>query len=145
MCVENLKKNLRYLRKKHGFGQPFIAEKLNKKSYTTIQKWESGDAEPSLKEVYILAEMYGVNIDDFVKIDIEAREQLPQPIKCEKYLSDTEKLVIKKYRDLNEAGKEYINEQFDFALTQEKYKANSSTAEPATSSPDQDEKENASA
>lgn len=71
MGLENFKKNLRYLRKKHGFKQQFIADICNKKSYTTIQKWETGDAEPSLKEVAMLAEIYNVNIDDFVKIDLE--------------------------------------------------------------------------
>jgi len=46
---------------------------------------------------------------------------------------------------LNDKGKEYINEQFDFALSQDKYKVSSYAAEPAASSPEQEEKENASA
>ena len=33
-----------------------------------------------------------------------------------------EQAIIKKYRELNEAGKEYIDEQLDFALDRGKYK-----------------------
>ena len=36
--------------------------------------------------------------------------------------------MIKKYRELNEAGKEYIEEQLDFALGWRKYKRKASPA-----------------
>ena len=116
MCVENLKKNLRYLRRKHGFSQPFIAAKCNKKSYTTIQKWESGDAEPSLKDVVLLSEMYGINIDDFVKADLENQEGLLNFKQSQsKYShSSSEQSLITDYRKLNsigqEKGSEYVHD-----------------------------------
>lgn len=109
MCIENLKKNLRYLRKKHGFSQPFIAELLHKKSYTTIQKWEEGNNEPSFKDVFVLAKMYGVNIDDFVKIDLQARDAglLPDDASAANaYLYDHEKNLISDFRKLNGEGQE---------------------------------------
>ena len=34
--------NLRYLRKKYDMSQEDLANKLGYKSFTTIQKWESG-------------------------------------------------------------------------------------------------------
>ena len=34
--------NLRYLRKERGMSQDELADKLGYKSFTTIQKWESG-------------------------------------------------------------------------------------------------------
>ena len=37
-------------------------------------------------------------------------------------LSQQEQAIIAKYRELNEAGKEYIQEQMDFALDRRKYK-----------------------
>ena len=37
-------------------------------------------------------------------------------------LSQQEQAIIEKYRELNEAGKEYIQEQMDFALDRRKYK-----------------------
>lgn len=66
-----LARNIRYLRKKQGWGQDTLAEKLGYKSYTTIQKWESGVSEPPLKVVHALADLFGVDIDDLAKIDLE--------------------------------------------------------------------------
>lgn len=109
MCIENLKKNLRYLRKKHGFTQPFIAELLHKKSYTTIQKWEEGNNEPSFKDVHTLSQLYGVNIDDFVKVDLEARDAgfLDNDASAANtFLFDHEKDLISDFRKLNNEGQE---------------------------------------
>lgn len=68
------RKNLRYLRQKHGYNQTFIAQILHKKSYTTVQKWECGKAEPPFGEVLILCELYGVSVDDIIKVDLEKRD-----------------------------------------------------------------------
>ena len=68
------RKNLRYLRKKHGYNQTFISEILHKKSYTTVQKWEGGKAEPPFGDVLLLCKLYGVTVDDIVKIDFEKRD-----------------------------------------------------------------------
>ena len=62
--------NLKYLRKKYGYSQDYIAEKLGYKSFTTIQKWESGIAEPSVAKLKILAEMFGVNMDQLLNSDL---------------------------------------------------------------------------
>lgn len=121
MGIENFKKNLRYLRRKHGFGQPFIAKFLGRKNYTTIQRWESGETEPTLKDVYLLAELYNVDVDDFVKVDLELRDSTLETEQKEKYLPEDEQNLIKSYRKLNDAGREYINEQFDYCLTKEKF------------------------
>lgn len=43
--------NIKYLRLKQGLSQDFIADKLGYKSYTTIQKWESGVSEPPVKKL----------------------------------------------------------------------------------------------
>ena len=43
-----LGKNIRYLRKQKDMSQDKLAELLGYKSFTTIQKWESGVAEPYL-------------------------------------------------------------------------------------------------
>lgn len=65
-------KNLRYLRLKKGLSQDYIAKYLGKKSFTTVQKWESGVSEPSLKDSYALADLFKVSIDDLVSMDIES-------------------------------------------------------------------------
>ena len=66
----NLGKNLRYLRKKKKLSQDFIG-KIVGKDYTTIQKWETNNAEPNLAITTKLADYFNVNIDDFVIKDLE--------------------------------------------------------------------------
>lgn len=104
MGLENFRKNLRYLRKKAGFSQPYIAEKLGKKSYTTIQKWETGDAEPSLKDVQILAIIYDVDIDSFVKSDLEY-ESHQLHIQPQYHSNPEEEVLLADFRKLNTAGR----------------------------------------
>lgn len=65
-----LSKNIRYLRTKNGWGQDFLAEKLGYKSYTTIQKWESGVSEPPLRTLDKLAKLFNVDIDDLNNADL---------------------------------------------------------------------------
>lgn len=68
------RKNLRYLRRRNGFSQDFIAQFLHKKSYTTIQKWETGDSQPSIKECLALCRLFNVSIDDLINVDLEESE-----------------------------------------------------------------------
>lgn len=66
-----LASNIRYLRRKQGWGQDLLAEKLGYKSYTTIQKWESGVSEPPLKVVHQIANLFNVDVQDLINSDIE--------------------------------------------------------------------------
>lgn len=72
MC---LSKNIRYLRLKKNFSQEYIAERLGYKSYTTIQKWESGVSEPPIAKLRQLSDLLGVDINDIATKDIEASER----------------------------------------------------------------------
>lgn len=69
-----LGKNVRYLRKKREMSQEELAARLGYKSYTTIQKWESGVAEPPVKVARQLADLFGVSLQALSTEDIEARE-----------------------------------------------------------------------
>ena len=70
--------NIRYLRKKRGWSQDYLAERLGYKSYTTIQKWESGVSEPPLKKAHAIADLFGVDINDLTGTNIEdAETKLP--------------------------------------------------------------------
>lgn len=64
--------NIRYLRRNRSMTQPELADILGYKSYTTIQKWESGMAEPPLKSVHAMAKLFGVDIDSLTKDDLAA-------------------------------------------------------------------------
>lgn len=70
-----LRKNLRYLRKKHGYSQEFIADICGKKSYTTIQKWETSGAEPNVGTVMLLCNLYNVSINDIIYVDLSKEVQ----------------------------------------------------------------------
>jgi len=61
MC---LGENIRFLRTKKGYSQDDIANKLGYKSFTTIQKWESGVSEPPLKALKKLSEIVNIDMND---------------------------------------------------------------------------------
>lgn len=69
-----LGKNIRYLRKKKNWSQEYLANKLGYKSFTTVQKWEVGTAEPQFKKAHELAELFGVALDDMINKDLEKDE-----------------------------------------------------------------------
>ena len=71
MC---LAKNIRYLRKKRNMSQDKLADLLGYRSYTTIQKWESGVAEPPVRIVRALAEIFHVDMTDLASVDMEQRD-----------------------------------------------------------------------
>ena len=61
-----LSSNIRYFRKENRMSQEELAAKLNKKSYTTIQKWESGVSEPSVSDTLRMASIFGTTMQDLV-------------------------------------------------------------------------------
>ena len=69
-----LPNNIRYLRRKRGFSQEYIAAKMGYKSYTTIQKWEMGTSEPPLKKLSQLSGILSADMDAMVHIDLEAQD-----------------------------------------------------------------------
>ena len=62
--------NLKYLRKQKNYSQDYLAEQLGYKSFTTIQKWESGIAEPSVDVLKKLARMFNVSMDELLNEDL---------------------------------------------------------------------------
>ena len=71
-------KNVRFLRKRAGMSQDRLAELLGYKSFTTIQKWESGASEPPIGVAQKIALMFHVDLDDLLKVDLENRPD-PEP------------------------------------------------------------------
>ena len=65
-----LPENIRYLRKKHHISQETLAGELGYKSFTTIQKWEKGIAEPPLSVLLQLAKAFQVDLDDLTGTDL---------------------------------------------------------------------------
>lgn len=69
-----LGKNIRYLRKQKNWSQEYLSNKLGYKSFTTVQKWEAGTAEPQFKKAHELAELFGVALDEMINKDLEKSE-----------------------------------------------------------------------
>lgn len=69
-----LPQNIRFLRKKFGFSQEQVAEKLEYKSFTTIQKWESGVSVPTLAQLSKLTDLFRVDLDTIVNVDLSKME-----------------------------------------------------------------------
>lgn len=61
-----LEEKLQVLRKKNGYSQEQLADKLGT-ARQTISKWETGQAVPELSGLISLSELYGVPIDRIVK------------------------------------------------------------------------------
>lgn len=58
--------NLKIFRKKSGYTQEQIAEKIGV-SRQAIAKWESGDAMPDVENIIALADVYEVTVDSLVR------------------------------------------------------------------------------
>lgn len=96
-----LAKNIRYLRKKRNWSQEELADRLGKKSYTTIQKWESGVGDPTFKTLQDLARVFGVDIDSLANSDLEVDGK-------DSSLSLAEASMLADYRSLNLEGQEKV-------------------------------------
>ena len=66
----NLEEKLQMLRKKNGYSQEQLADKIGI-ARQTVSKWENGQAIPELNGLILLSELYGVTIDRIVKDDDE--------------------------------------------------------------------------
>lgn len=102
-----LAQNIRYLRKKQGWGQDILAEKLGYKSYTTIQKWESGVSEPPLKVVHALADLFNVDINDLTNSDLEFGKATSSDNECD-ILNEIDVAFYGDYKELDEDDKETL-------------------------------------
>ncbi|MDE6728034.1 MAG: helix-turn-helix domain-containing protein [Oscillospiraceae bacterium] len=58
--------NLKYFRKKNGYTQEQVAEKIGV-SRQAVAKWERGEALPDIENVVALADIYGVTVDSLVR------------------------------------------------------------------------------
>lgn len=71
----SLANNLKYLRLQHKLSQDYIAELLEYKSFTTIQKWESGISEPPLDKLKVLADLYQISINRLLDDDLSVSQE----------------------------------------------------------------------
>lgn len=96
------KENLRYLRYANNMSQDELADRLGYKSFTTVQKWEDGTAFPRVKTLNQMADIFNVDVNHLLNINIRG-EQIAVPIIGEV------KAGYDMYADENIMGYEYIN------------------------------------
>ena len=96
-------RNLRYLRRKYGLSQDELAAKLGYKSFTTIQKWESGVSEPSVSTLKIIADLFSVSMDQMINDDLSAFSQ-PSSSAPDLELTEQEERLVGICRSLNDEG-----------------------------------------
>ncbi len=68
-------KNIRYLRRSAFLTQADLARSLGYKSYTTIQKWEGGQAFPPIATCIKLADLFTVSLEELLQQDLEVLGQ----------------------------------------------------------------------
>ena len=69
-------KNVRFLRHMHGISQDLLAQKLGYKSFTTIQRWEAEDSEPSLSIIKKVSEIFQVDMNRLIEEDISRKSDV---------------------------------------------------------------------
>lgn len=74
-----LSKNIYNLRKKNGFSQEYLAEKLNV-SRQTISNWELGETSPNPEQLLLLSKTLEVSTDNLLDNDITFRDNNKKPI-----------------------------------------------------------------
>ncbi|EFM71908.1 DNA-binding helix-turn-helix protein [Enterococcus faecalis TX0309A] len=67
-------KNLKYLREKHHLEQIELAEKLNRKSASSISEWEKGKYTPKIGILNDIAELFDVSITDLMNKDLSSND-----------------------------------------------------------------------
>lgn len=115
----SLSRNIRYLRKKQGWGQDKLADELGYKSYTTIQKWESGVSEPPLKVVHAIASLFNVDINDLTNSDLETGKGATTGDQEPDILDEVDLAFYGNYKELSEANKETLRAMARVLLEQE--------------------------
>lgn len=69
-------KNLKYLREKYNLEQIELAEKLNRKSPSSISEWEKGKYTPKIGTLNDIAEIFHVSITDLMNKDLSKLEEV---------------------------------------------------------------------
>lgn len=70
------------LRKKKGWSQEELAEKLNI-SRQSVSKWESGASIPDIDKIILISGLFGVSTDYLLRDEMETEEISEKEIQCE--------------------------------------------------------------
>ena len=63
--IKSISERLKEIRIQHGYSQEYVATKLSV-SRQAVSKWENGTSEPSTSNLLLLADLYGVSVDELL-------------------------------------------------------------------------------
>lgn len=113
MPIEDIKlkfaQNLKKIMQKRNKTQSDLVKDLSFRQ-ATVSDWLNGKKYPRMDKVEKLANYLGVSINELLM------QSVPEPPVPAIQLTDQEKSMIKKYRQLNADGKLVIDNQIDFML-----------------------------
>ena len=111
MPIDDIKKmfstNLKQIMLDHSKTQSDLVKDLNLRQ-ATVSDWLNGKKYTRMDKVELLANYFNVSINDLIMV-------VP---KFEYTMSPKEKMIIKKYRQLDAGGQDRIDRQIDFELFQ---------------------------
>lgn len=113
--MKTFAERLKYYMDEAGMKQTELVEK-SQISKSTISEYLSGSYEPKQRNIYKLAVALGIKPSQLMGISGPRIVKLPPEPRIE--LSPPECELIKKYRRLDDDGKDRINRQVDFELYQ---------------------------
>lgn len=114
---QNIKTNLRKFREENGFTQTQIGIILDT-GRTTYTKWESGDTLPNPVQLAMLASVYNKSVNDFYRDEngfTVFSTKFDEPYKNHflSELNDDEKMLLSKFRLLNDDEKKKVSEYIE--------------------------------
>lgn len=111
MPIDDIKKmfstNLKQIMLDHSKTQSDLVKDLNLRQ-ATVSDWLNGKKYPRMDKVELLAKYFNVSINDLIMV-------VP---KFEYTMSPKEKMIIKKYRQLDAGGQDRVDRMIDFELFQ---------------------------
>lgn len=120
MPIEDIKlkfaQNLKNIMQKRNKTQSDLVKDLSFRQ-ATVSDWLNGKKYPRMDKVEKLANYLGVSINELLM------QSVSEPPIPEILLTDQEKSMIKKYRQLNADGKLVIDNQIDFMLYKQEQSA----------------------
>lgn len=113
--MKTFAERLKYYMDEAGMKQTELVEK-SQISKSTISEYLSGSYEPKQRNIYKLAVALGIKPSQLMGISGPRIVKMPPEPPIE--LNQPERELIKKYRRLDDDGKDRINRQVDFELYQ---------------------------
>ena len=99
---------IRYLRTQANYSQDKLAELLGYKSFTTIQKWESGVSNPPFSTVKKISELFHVDIDTLNSTDLSIKQDKIEDVSL--ILDEDVSILIETYKSLSTRNKNHLFE-----------------------------------